>query len=213
MDKLLKFFVETGKLKDMPRRGWVLRNIKNPESIAAHTFRVALFAWVLGKKKNHLKVDKLIKMALIHDLCETYSGDITPYDSLLKGKSKKQIDQLLKTWPRFSDKERKRLAEKKFKKEKAGLEKLIKNLPNDLASEMKHLWLDYENGTTAEGRFFKQADRLENFLQSLEYWKKFGKPPQKPWWDQARELFDDPTLLELVAMMEKTFHRTKKPMF
>jgi|SRR3989344_1752532 len=209
MEKLLKFFIETGKLKDMPRRGWVLRNIKNPESIADHTFRVALLGWILGKK-NGLKVEKVIKMALIHDLCEVYAGDTTPYDSILP-KSKKAIEKLMRTWPRFSKKEKKRLAEKKFKKEKKALDKLAKNLPDELSREVKNLWMDYEGGLTREGRFFKQADRLENFLQALEYWKKYKKSPQKPWWDQARELFDDPVILEFVSMMDKEFHRKKKP--
>ena len=35
------------------------------------------------------------------------------------------------------------------------------------------LWSDYEHGKTKEGRFFKQMDRLENFLQATEYWKKY----------------------------------------
>jgi len=44
MDKTIKFLSELGKLKEMPRRGWVIRDIKNPESIADHTFRVAIMA-------------------------------------------------------------------------------------------------------------------------------------------------------------------------
>ena len=66
-------------------------------------------------------------MALIHDICEVYSGDITPYDSILP-KDKRGRQTLLKTWPRFSEKEKRKLAEKKYEKEKEGLEKLIKDL-------------------------------------------------------------------------------------
>ncbi|TSC95121.1 MAG: putative hydrolases of HD superfamily [Parcubacteria group bacterium Licking1014_1] len=210
MDNILNFFIEVGKLKRMPRRGWVLRNIKNPESIAEHTFRVALMAWILGKRKHNFNIEKVIKMALIHDICEVYAGDTTPYDSILP-KSKKEIAKLMETWPRFSNSEKKRLSEKKYKKEKKALEKLLKNLPHSLEHEIKNLWLDYEKGLTKEGRFFKQADRLENFLQSLEYWKKYKKPPQKPWWNQARELFDDPVLLEFIETMDKKFHKKQKP--
>lgn len=210
MNNILNFFIEVGKLKKMPRRGWVLRNIKDPESIAEHTFRVALMAWILGKKKHNLNIEKIIKMALIHDICEVYAGDTTPYDSIIP-KSKKKLAELMKVWPRFSPAEKERLSKKKFNKEKKALERLLKNLPAAVGAEIKNLWLDYERGSTIEGRFFKQADRLENFLQSLEYWKKYKNPPQKPWWDQARELFDDPILLEFIDTMDKKFHKSQKP--
>jgi putative hydrolase of HD superfamily len=211
MDKIIKFFSEVGKLKGMPRRGWVIRDIKSPESIAEHTFRVAIMAWVLADKKDkNLKIEKIIKMALIHDLCEVYAGDTTPYDSILP-RDKKKRRELLKTWPRFSEKQKKILAEKKYKKEKAGLEKLIKDLPPKLRSEIKSLWLDYEKGGSPEGRFFKQADRLESFLQAAEYWKGNKNVPQKPYWIQAKELHDDPILLEFMEQIDKEFHKKIKP--
>jgi len=132
MDELIKFFIEVGKLKGSPRQGWVIRGIKNPESIAEHTFRVAVMAWVLADRKNKkLNLEKIIKMALIHDLCEVYAGDTTPYDSILP-KDKKKRQEVLKTWPRFSVEEKNKLAKEKYNKENAGLEKLIKNLPPKL---------------------------------------------------------------------------------
>ena len=195
----------------MPRRGWVIRDIKNPESIAEHTFRAALMAWILGEsKKKKLNIEKLIKMALIHDLCELYAGDATPYDSILP-KSKKKRAELLKTWPRFSKKEKEKISREKYKKEEKGLEKLISGLPLDAKKEIKSLWLDYENGLSSEGRFFKQTDRVENFLQAMEYWKKYKKPPQKPIWIWAREFFDDPILLEFIKEMNEKFHKKQKP--
>jgi putative hydrolase of HD superfamily len=211
MDKIIKFLSELGKLKEMPRRGWVIRDVKNPESIADHTFRVAVMAWVLAAKKNYkLNLEKIIKMALVHDMCEVYAGDTTPYDSILP-KDKRKRRELLKTWPRFSEKQKIVLAEKKFKKEKAGLEKLIKDLPSKLKQEIEHLWLDYERGASPEGKFFKHADRMESFLQASEYWRKNKSLPLKPFWIQAEELHDDPILLEFIEHIDKEFHKTKKP--
>ena len=211
MDEIIKFFIEIGKLKGMPRRGWVIRDVKNPESIAEHIFRVAIMGWVLADKKDKkLKIEKIIKMALIHDLCEVYAGDTTPYDSILP-KDKKKRRELLKTWPRFTEKQKKKLADQKYKKEKAGLEKLIKNLQPRLRQEIKSLWMDYENGASPEGRFFKHADRLESFLQAAEYWKINKNVPQGPYWIQARELHDDPILLEFIEQIEKEFHKKTKP--
>lgn len=209
MKELVDFFNNVGKLKGMPRRGWVINDLKNKESIAEHTFRAALMAWILGKKKN-LNIERIIKIALIHDLCEIYAGDTTPYDTVLP-RNKKKRQRLMKTWPRFSEKERKAISREKYIKEKKGLEKLIAKLSPDIKKEIKNLWLDYEKGLSPEGRFFRQTDRVETFLQSMEYWKKYKKPPQKPWWLWAREFFDDPIVLEFIEEMDKKFHKKKKP--
>lgn len=210
MNNLLKFFIEIGKLKTMPRRGWVINDIKNPESIAEHIFRASLIAWILGSKKTGLKIERLLKMALIHDLCEVYAGDTTPYDSVLP-KNAKDRKEFMKTWPRLSNVQKVKLSRKKHKKEEKALDRLLKNLPFNLKKEIKSLWMDYEKGLTPEGRFFKQADRLENFLQATEYWKKYKKPPQGPWWEWAREFFDDPLSLELIEELARQFHKKFEP--
>jgi len=204
MEEILTFLTEVGKLKEIKRRGWVLRKVKNPETIASHTFRVAMMAWVLGKKKM-LNVNKLIKLALVHDLCEVYAGDTTPYDPFLK--NKKKIGEIIKKWPRFSKREKEKIFQKKYKKESLALEKIISKLPLSLKGEIKHLWQDYEKGLSREGRFLKQVDRVENLLQALEYWQKDKKFPIGPWWVQIEELVDDPLLMEFIKEMEKKFHK------
>jgi len=210
MKELVDFFSEAGKLKEMPRRGWVINDIKNPETVAEHIFRTALMAWILGKEKKGLNIERIIKMALIHDLCEIYAGDTTPYDSVLPKTRKKRLE-FMKTWPRLGEVQRKKLTSEKYKKEFQALEKLVAKLPSGLKNEIKTLWIDYEKGLTPEGRFFHQTDRIENFLQAVEYWKKYKKPPQKPWWLWAREFFDDPLLLEFIEVMSEKFHSDKKP--
>ena len=210
MKELVNFFHELEKLKRMPRQGWVINDIKNPESIADHIFRTTLMVWILGKRKKGLNIERIIRMALVHDLCEIYAGDTTPYDTVLPGTKKKRLE-FMKTWPRFSDFQKKKIFKEKFKKELGGLEKLISKLPSDLKKEIKNLWMDYEKGLTPEGRFFRQTDRVENFLQALEYWQRYKKPPQRPWWLWAREFFDDPLLLEFIEEMDKKFHKKRKP--
>jgi len=210
MKNLIRFFNRVGDLKEISRRGWVINDIKSPESIADHTFRATLMAWILGSKKRGLKMERLLKMALIHDLCEVYAGDTTPYDSVLP-QNIKDRKEFMKKWPRFSNAQKIKLSKEKHKKEEKGLDKLLKDLPLNLKKEIKNLWMDYEKGLTPEGRFFKQTDRLESFLQSAEYWKKYKKPPQGPWWEWAREFFDDPFSLEFIEEMAKQFHRKLKP--
>ena len=214
MKDILKFLIEIGKLKSMPRRGWVINQIKNPESIADHTFRTALMAWVLseklGERKKKLNFERLLKIALIHDLCEVYAGDATPYDSILP-RNKKALKELMKTWPRFSNTKRRKIALEKNCRETKSLEKLISKLPPNLKKEIQALWADFKKGLSLESRLFRQTDKLENFLQAMEYWKKYKKPPQKPWWDWAREFFDNSLSLEFIDTMDKEFHKHKKP--
>src|SRR3989344_6646925 len=210
MKNLVNFFHQIGELKKMPRRGWVIMDIKNGESIADHVFRASLMAWILGNEKKGLKIERVLKMALIHDICEIYAGDITPYDSILP-KDSKQRRELMKTWPRFTKAQKLKISREKHKKEEKGLDRLTKDLPSDIKKEIKNLWLDYEKGLTPEGRFFKQTDRLENFLQALEYWEKYKRPPQGPWWEWAREFFDDPILLDFIEKMGKKFYKKRKP--
>jgi putative hydrolases of HD superfamily len=211
MDKLLDFFIEVGKLKTMPRRGWLIREVKNPETIAEHIFRTALMGWLMAEG-GRFKMEKIFKMALVHDLCEVYAGDTTPYDGMIP-KDKKALRELMKIWPRFSKEEKEKRAKEKHEKEKAGLEKLIANLSVKMKKEIMDLWMEYERGLSKEGRFFRQADRMENFLQAYEYWEKYKKPPIEPWWLWAREFFDDPILVKFMDELEKKFHKKGKTQF
>lgn len=204
MKEILNFFIEIGKLKGKKRRGWELHQIKNSESTAEHIFRTAIIAWTLGKDKG-LDMERVIKMALVHDLCEVYAPDLTPYDPLLP-KNKKKIMEILKSWPKFTPELKRKRAQSKYKAEEAGLRKLISKLPPNLRAEMKNLWLDFEKGLTKEGRFVKQVDKVESILQGLEYWKKYGKIQRRLWMRWAKEILDDPVLLEFLKTLEKEFH-------
>jgi len=207
MKDLLTFFIKVGELKSTKRRGWVLRNIKDPETIAAHTFRMTIMAWFLCCK-DKLNINKVLKMALIHDLCEVFAGDATPYDKLLP-RDKKKRKKLLDKWPRLSEIKKKKIFSEKYRKEDKALKKLISKLPMDLKSEIASLWNDYEKGLTKEGKFVRQLDRIENLLQALEYWKKEKKFKIEPWWIQIEELIDDPVLLEFMKTLEKNFHQKR----
>jgi len=205
MKELLNFLIEVGKLKGKKRRGWQVHQIKNSESTAEHTFRMAIIAWILGREKK-LNLDKVIKMALIHDLCEVYALDLTPYDPLLP-KNKKKIMEVLKHWPKFTPSLKRKKHSQKYKMESQALDKLISRLPPDLKAEIKNLWLDFEKGLTKEGRFVKQVDKVENLLQGLEYWKKYGRIQYKLWMRWIKEILDDPVLLKFVRTLEKKFHQ------
>jgi len=143
-DNLLQFFRTIGNLKKTKRAGWLRVSIPfdKAESISDHVFRTSLMAYILSDGEK-LDREKLIKTALIHDICETVCGDITPHDGIVK--------------------------EKKFEIEKNALVNLLSGLEPHLRKELTDLWLEYESGTTLESKFVKQIDILERIMQAKEY--------------------------------------------
>jgi putative hydrolase of HD superfamily len=208
MKKILNFLIAIGKLKNKERRGWVVHQIKNPETTAEHIFHLAILVWVLGEKKK-LNVERAIKIALIHDLCEVYAPDLTPYDPLLP-KDKKKIMEVLKKWPQFTPVLKVKKEKEKSRLEKMGMNRLVASLPQDLKKEIKALWKDLEKGLTKEARFVKQADKVINFFQGMSYWKKYGKIQHKLWIRWIKENVDDPVLLDFVKVLENKFCQNSK---
>ena len=50
------------------------------ESVAEHSWRLALMAMLLEDEYPQLDMNKVIKMCLIHDLGEAFTGDIPKFD-------------------------------------------------------------------------------------------------------------------------------------
>lgn len=211
MKGLVDFFHEIGKLRRIPRRGWVLIGVKkDPASVTDHSFRSAIMTWILGKKKR-LNSERAIKMTLIHDLCELYAGDITPYDRKSLPKDKKEWPKLFDSWPRFTKSKKLKNFLKKHKKEKTALTKITSGLPLELKKEILNLWYDYEKGSTKEARFVRQINRLETLLQAFEYGKETKKRPFRSWWVGTEEQIEDPFLVKFMEKIaEKFYHRPRK---
>jgi len=200
---LIKFFIGAGKLKRIKRAGWVLRNVDNPESISDHTYRLALMTWILSPKNLNLK--KMLIMSLIHDLCEVYSGDTTPYDDLVEKGGKKVTEK----WPRRTSKERLDFSARKFKKEYEGWQKIIKYLPADLKSKLELLWLDYTQSKSNEAKFIRQIEKIENLLQAISYSKRHKNIALRPFWVEISESVYDHKIIKLVNAI-KNFNDSKQ---
>lgn len=73
--KLLKWVVECGHLKKVPRAGWLKVGITNPESVAEHSFRTALIGFLLALLEGG--DEKLAAfLSLLHDLPESRISDL-----------------------------------------------------------------------------------------------------------------------------------------
>lgn len=78
---MLDTLIELQRLKRLDRTGWTLRGLPNgTESVAAHTFGVAITAMFLADeiKARGLSLDseRVLRMALLHDWAETRVGDM-----------------------------------------------------------------------------------------------------------------------------------------
>ncbi|MFH1773922.1 MAG: HD domain-containing protein [Methanobacteriota archaeon] len=140
-EELLKFLGEAGKLKALPREGWKMEGIKDCESVAEHTFRVAVIAMLLSEMEK-CSTQKVLKMSLLHDLPESQVGDLT------------------RRSPNYGQKR---------EIEKKAMSKILKNLPEKLKKEYMQLWGEYRKGRTPEAKLVKYADKLEMLLQAKEY--------------------------------------------
>ncbi|MDI6825594.1 MAG: HD domain-containing protein [Candidatus Aenigmarchaeota archaeon] len=149
MKSLVNFLDYISRLKLTVRTGWDLHDVPGiRETIGSHSFGVTFLAWILAKKED-VDVDKTIKLALIHDLLEGITGDITPYDDSYR------IKQVI---------------------EKKAMSELKKLLPLELKKDVENLIEELNEGKTRESQIVMQADKLDTAFQAYLYEKKkFGK--------------------------------------
>lgn len=70
--------LEMLELKQLSRTGWVRSGVENPESVAAHSWGMAILALRLAPKD--LNLERVLSLCLVHDLPEVRVGDLTPHD-------------------------------------------------------------------------------------------------------------------------------------
>jgi putative hydrolases of HD superfamily len=134
---ILNFLRQAEALKHTYRSAWTSSG--KPESVAAHTWRLALMALVLAPNFHEIDLLRLLKICVIHDLGEAINGDIPAIE---------QTDGSAKAI-----------------QEREDLLSLIDPLPEALRSELLALWEEYETASSPEARLAKGLDKLETILQ------------------------------------------------
>ena len=192
-----RFLHRIGRLKALPRTGWLHRGVPlgEAESVADHSFRTTLLAWLAASADPGLDRERVLKLALIHDLAEALAGDPTPYDP-----ASLPADVDLDARRTFLNRRQVRSDARRAAKqaaEAAAMVTLVSDLPPLLAAELAALWAELEAGATAEARFVKQADKLEAYLQSREYAAGGREHPVDSFAAEVAEVISEPPLIAL----------------
>lgn len=137
-EKLLEILSVAEKLKDATRHCYTSGGRR--ESVAEHSWRITLMAYLVSDEFPEANLEKLMKMCLIHDLGEAFTGDIPTFE-------KTDADE---------ETEAQRLGE------------WVRHLPQPFAEEMQELYQEMEERRTLEARIYKALDNLEALIQHNE---------------------------------------------
>ena len=134
----LNFLHILERLKCNTRHSWT--STGRHETVAAHTWRLAVMALLLRDELPGVDMDKVLRMCLIHDVGEAVTGDIPSFQ---------KTDANEET-------ERQAIAE------------LLSPLPDGLRGELTALFAEMDACETPESRVYKALDKLEAVLQHNE---------------------------------------------
>jgi len=184
--QVLNFIEEIGKLKTISRTGWRFHGIiGDTESISDHCYRVSLLAMLLGdvlvEHDVKLDMDKVMRMALLHEIGEARIGDI-PFPAF-----------------RYIDEQYKSKAEQK------AVDEMLNNL-GQIGRRYFSLWREFEERSSLEGRLVRAADKLELMIQVYQY-EKVGYRDLDLFWTNSWNMqeFDLHEFIEEImqALVEK----------
>lgn len=143
----LEFAFNALKLKELKRSGWIRKGISKPETVAGHSFFLALLC-MLYAEEEHLNVKKCVELALVHDLHETICGDICSrefeHQQKVSNAKKKEI-------------------------EKNAIMKFSELVPEKKRERIKSHCLEFLEQSTKEAVFVRYLDLIEMCLQALYY--------------------------------------------
>ncbi|MDP2138215.1 MAG: HD domain-containing protein [Candidatus Didemnitutus sp.] len=134
---LLAFLRHAERLKTVTRTAWTSEG--KQESTAEHTWRLCLFALSLRPWFPDLDFGRVLGIAIVHDLGEAISGDISAVA---------QVG-----------------APPKVEQERRDLLQLLEPAPTAARQQIVALWEEYNAAASPEAKFVKAVDKLETILQ------------------------------------------------
>ena len=136
--ELLEILSVAEKLKCNTRHCWLSDGRR--ESVAEHSWRVALMAMLLTPEFSEADMNKVIRMCLIHDLGEAFTGDIPAFDKTAADTEKE--DALFNAW--------------------------VQRLPQETKGEFASLLAEMNALETQEAKIYKALDKMEAVIQHNE---------------------------------------------
>jgi len=140
--QVIEFCKFMGRLKHLPRTGWVIRDVENCETVAGHMYRMAMLTFLLEDTEG-VDIKKCLLMCLVHDMAESIVGDLTPHCGVS--------------------------VEEKHRREEEAMEEIVKLVPELAANELRGLFAEYESQNTKEATLVKDLDRFDMICQAYEY--------------------------------------------
>lgn len=142
--ELIHFIGLIEKLKCNTRHSWTTSGRK--ESVAEHSFMLAVMAYLVKDEFPKADMDKVIRMCLLHDFGEAVTGDIPAFE-------KTKEDE---------------------RTEEEAIDALLRELPDKQYKELRALFAEMQAMETMEAKICKGLDKMEAVLQhneaSIETW-------------------------------------------
>ena len=136
--ELIEFLGTIGQLKSTTRHVW--ENNGRQESVAEHSWRLAVLALLVADEFPEADINKVIKMCLIHDFGEAITGDIPSFFKTKQDEEKEDI----------------------------AIADLLGRLPEGLANEFTELFSEMSELKSPEAKLFKALDKLEAIIAHNE---------------------------------------------
>ena len=144
--KLLDTLAVAERLKDTIRHCYTAKG--RPESVAEHSWMMCLMAFFLRDEFPDADMYKVMRMCVIHDLGEAFTGDIPTFDKTAADEEREE--ELLSRW--------------------------VEGLPRDYAGEMQELYREMAERKSREARIYKAINALEAVMQhnisDISTWKE-----------------------------------------
>lgn len=136
--ELLEFLAMAEKLKCNTRHSYTSSG--RHESVAEHSFRLALMAYMVSDEVPEIDTDKVIRMCLVHDLGEAITGDIPSFE-------KTDSDEAA---------------------ENSAVSGFVNQLPEYWKKQLGEMYREMNELKTPEAKLYKALDKLEAVIQHNE---------------------------------------------
>ena len=144
----LEVLLELQILDRVPRSGYCLRGIADPESVSEHTFHTTFLAWALAAEEPQLDRLRVMELALVHDLPEVRTGDLPRTAAGYLAPGSKAAAEIA----------------------------AARDILAPLGERATELVAEYQAGETAEARFVRICDKLQLLIKATVYedWGALG---------------------------------------